>query len=45
MQEFTIVDAADQQWSAVLDGRRVTMRLRYNVTTNRWNLDLALDEV
>jgi len=44
MIEFTVADAADQQFSAILNNRRVTLRLRYNVTTDRWSLDLSLDD-
>ena len=44
MNEIKVIDAADQQFSAVLSGRRVTMRLRYNVTTGRWSFDLSIDE-
>lgn len=44
MVEIRIIDAADQLFAAILDGQRVTMRLRYNVTTERWSFDLALDE-
>jgi len=28
----------------VLDGRRVTIRLRYNVSTDRWNMDISIDD-
>lgn len=44
MVEFEITDAADQQFGAILNGRRVTIRLRYNVTTDRWSFDLSLDD-
>ncbi len=44
MIEFSIIDEADQQFATVLDGRRVTIRLRYNVTTDRWNMDLSIDD-
>lgn len=45
MIEFTVADAADQQFSAILNNRRVTLRLRYNVTTDRWSFDLSLDDL
>lgn len=44
MIEFAIIDEADQQFATVLGGRRVTIRLRYNVTTDRWNMDLSIDD-
>lgn len=44
MIEITVIDAPDQIFSLVLAERRVTMRLRYNVLTERWSFDLALDE-
>lgn len=44
MIEFTIADEADQQFATILNGRRVTIRLRYNVTTDRWSFDLAIDD-
>lgn len=44
MIEFKITDAADQQFGAILNNRRVTMRLRYNTTTDRWSLDLSIDD-
>lgn len=45
MIEFPIIDAADQQFGAILNGRRVTIRLRYNVTTDRWSFNLSIDDV
>ena len=42
---FNIADAADQQFSTILEGRRVTFRLRYNPTNDRWSFDLAIDDV
>lgn len=44
MIELSVTDQADQQFSAALGGRRVTLRLRFNHTTARWNLDLAIDD-
>ena len=43
--EFKIVDAADQRFSAFLGDRRVTVRLRYNPTIDRWSLNLAIDDL
>lgn len=45
MVEFDIIDAADQQFATIMNGRRVTLRLRYNVTTDRWNLDISIDDL
>lgn len=45
MKEFPITDAADQQFGAVLNDRRVTIRVRYNPTTDRWSFDLSIDDV
>ena len=45
MIEFTITDAPDQQFGAILSGRRVTMRLRYNPTSQAWSFDLAIDDL
>lgn len=44
MQQLSIIDAADQQFGCVMNNRRVTMRLRYNPTTERWSFDLSLDD-
>lgn len=44
MIEFTIADDADQQFATILNGRRVTIRLRYNVRTDRWSFDLSIDD-
>ncbi|QIG73260.1 hypothetical protein EVC02_039 [Rhizobium phage RHph_N17] len=45
MKEFPIIDVADQQFGAILNDRRVTLRVRYNPTTERWNFDLSIDDV
>ena len=51
MQVFSITDAADQEFGLVLNTRRVTMRVRFNPSTNfgaavpgRWSFDLAIDD-
>jgi hypothetical protein len=44
MITFTIADEADQQFATILNGRRVTLRLRYNVTVDRWSFDLSIDD-
>lgn len=45
MIRFDIIDAADQQFGAILNKRRVTIRVRYNVTTDRWSFDLSVDNL
>lgn len=45
MITFKIADEADQQFATVLNGRRVTIRLRYNVMTDRWSFDLSIDDL
>lgn len=45
MITFKIAEHADQQFATILNGRRVTLRLRYNVTTNRWSFDLSIDDL
>jgi hypothetical protein len=42
--QFNISDAADQQFATILNGRRVTIRLRYNVTSEHWSMDLSVDD-
>lgn len=44
MISFEIADLPNQQFSTVLEGRRVTMRLCYNVTVDRWSFDLSIDD-
>lgn len=45
MRELSIIDAADQQFGLIIDNRRVTMRVRYNVTSDRWSFDLSVDDL
>lgn len=45
MKQFTVIDAADQQFGTILNNRRVTIRLRYNPTTDRWSMDLSIDDL
>lgn len=45
MNVFSITDQADQQFGTVIDGRRITLRLRYNPTTDRWSFDLSIDDL
>lgn len=44
MIELKVIDHADQQFGAVFNGQRVTLRLRYNVISDRWSFDMALDD-
>ncbi len=44
MEVFRIIDAADQQFGTIINGRRVTIRLRYNPSNDRWSFDLAIDD-
>lgn len=44
MNVFRITDHADQQFGTVINGRRVTIRLRYNQTNDRWSFDLSIDD-
>lgn len=45
MRRIPIIDAASQRMGLVLNGRRITLTLTYNPTSERWNLDLAIDAV
>lgn len=45
MKQFTIIDAADQQFGTILNNRRVTIRLRYNPSSDRWSLDMSIDDL
>lgn len=45
MNVFNVVDYADQQFGTIINGRRVTIRLRYNATSDRWNMDLSIDNL
>lgn len=44
MNRINIRDFADQQFGTIIDSRRVTMRIRYNPTTDRCTLDLSIDD-
>lgn len=44
MIEFTISDAADQQFAAILNNRRVTFRIYYVKASDRWFFDLSIDD-
>lgn len=45
MEVFRVIDAADQQFGTIINNRRVTIRLRYNPTSERWSFDLAIDDL
>jgi hypothetical protein len=45
MNVFNIVDYADQQFGAIINQRRVTIRLRYNASNDRWSFDLSIDNL
>lgn len=44
MNVFNVTDHADQQFGTIINGRRVTFRLRYNQSNNRWSFDLSIDD-
>lgn len=43
MITFPVIDAADQKFSTIFNGRRVSIRLRFNHVSNRWSFDIAID--
>lgn len=45
MNVFEVLDQPDQQFGTIIDGRRVTIRLRYNPNNDRWSFDLSIDDV
>lgn len=44
MKEIPVADAPDQRFSAILNNRRVTFRLWFNSTSDRWSMDLSIDD-
>lgn len=42
---FSIIDAADQTFGTIIANRRVTIRLRWNLSSGRWSFDLAIDDL
>lgn len=42
MNAFRISDHADQRFDAILNGQRVSIRLRWNGFIGRWCFDLAV---
>lgn len=45
MIRFNIIDSPDQQFSILLGDQRATVRLRWNLTSETWSIDFALDDV
>lgn len=44
MNRLNIRNFADQQFGTIINGRRVTMRIRNNPTTDRCTFDLSIDD-
>jgi hypothetical protein len=44
MNVFNVTDHADQQFGTIINNRRVTFRLRYNQSNDRWSFDLSIDD-
>lgn len=40
MREFVVTDVADQQFAAVLNGRRLTLRLWWNHEDGHWSVSV-----
>lgn len=45
MEQLKLIDAADQQFGAIINNRRVTFRFRWNLTSGRWSMDVAIDDL
>lgn len=45
LSEFNIINAPGQRFSTVIADQKVTIRLRYNTLSDRFAMDLAIDEV
>lgn len=45
MIRFNVIDAPDQQFGTILNRRRVTLRLRYNPSSDSWSFDLSIDNL
>ena len=43
MIQLPVIDTADQKFSLVINGQRVSIRIRYNATSARWSFDLSID--
>lgn len=44
MNVITVSNHPDQQFGTIINGRRVTIRLRYNQSNDRWSFDLSIDD-
>lgn len=44
MQIIPVAESHDQEMSVFMAGQRVTLRLRCNVSTDRWSVDLSRDD-
>lgn len=44
MIELPIIDEPKQRFSHLLNGRRVTFDVWYSVTSDRWSMDLSVDD-
>ena len=44
MIEFPILDTPDQMFGTSIDSRRVSLRVRYNQSNDRWSFDLSIDD-
>jgi hypothetical protein len=43
-KEFILNDNPEQKITTILNGKRCTVRFRYNVTTDRWTFDLRIGD-
>lgn len=43
MIEFTVKSHANQEFSTVMNNRRVTIRLWYSKVSDRWSMDISID--
>ena len=43
MKEFSISNSADQQFSTIVNDQRITLRLWYARSNDRWSFDLSID--
>lgn len=44
LYELPVLDQPGQMFSTVTNGRKITIRLRYNTVTDRFSMDLSIDE-
>lgn len=45
LYELPVLAQPGQMFSTVTNGQKITIRLRYNTATERFSMDLAIDEV